>query len=209
MVTWLNGQARLLLQPHMLKQSMAVLQGTTVIPLLTSVLLDKTQWETPDEFNPNHFLGVDGNFIKKKAFLPFSTGNESVWSCTGPHVRSATQKRLAKWQDWSFCWDQHGHWWWGWFRNTFPRFWWLANSPSAHAGRHAGGLQKIQHLQMSSTFPLPWEGWFLGCPRSIPCGHRVKQPFSNAYRRSAVMAAEYHAMLFCISEAYAVLHTIK
>lgn len=78
MVTWLNGQARLLLQPHMLKQSMAVLQGTTVIPLLTSVLLDKTQWETPDEFNPNHFLGVDGNFIKKKAFLPFSTGNESV-----------------------------------------------------------------------------------------------------------------------------------
>ena len=70
------GKARSLL--HMLKQSVVVLQGTTVIPLLTSVLLDKTQWETPDEFNPSHFLDADGNFIKKKAFLPFSTGNESV-----------------------------------------------------------------------------------------------------------------------------------
>uniref|UniRef100_G1MT58 Uncharacterized protein n=1 Tax=Meleagris gallopavo TaxID=9103 RepID=G1MT58_MELGA len=49
-------------------------KGTTVIPLLSSVLLDKTQWETPDEFNPNHFLDADGNFVKKKAFLPFSTG---------------------------------------------------------------------------------------------------------------------------------------
>lgn len=62
----------------MLKQSVVVLQGTTVIPLLASVLLDKTQWETPDEFNPNHFLDADGNFVKKKAFLPFSTGNEIV-----------------------------------------------------------------------------------------------------------------------------------
>lgn len=78
MVAWLNGQARLLLQPHMLKQSVAVLQGTTAIPLLTSVLLDKMQWEAPDEFKPNHFLDVDRNFIKKKAFLPFSTGNKSV-----------------------------------------------------------------------------------------------------------------------------------
>uniref|UniRef100_A0A8B9BND7 Cytochrome P450 family 2 subfamily W member 1 n=1 Tax=Anser brachyrhynchus TaxID=132585 RepID=A0A8B9BND7_9AVES len=52
-------------------------KGTTVIPLLTSVLLDKTQWETPDEFNPNHFLDSEGNFIKKKAFLPFSTGRRN------------------------------------------------------------------------------------------------------------------------------------
>uniref|UniRef100_A0A8C6YM87 Cytochrome P450 2W1-like n=1 Tax=Nothoprocta perdicaria TaxID=30464 RepID=A0A8C6YM87_NOTPE len=55
-------------------------KGTTVIPLLTSVLLDKTQWETPEEFNPNHFLDVDGNFVKKKAFLPFSTGRRN---CVG------------------------------------------------------------------------------------------------------------------------------
>ncbi|KAM6351690.1 LOW QUALITY PROTEIN: cytochrome P450 2W1 [Alca torda] len=52
-------------------------KGTTVIPLLTSVLLDKTQWETPDEFSPNHFLDADGNFVKKKAFLPFSTGRRN------------------------------------------------------------------------------------------------------------------------------------
>ncbi|XP_050822285.1 cytochrome P450 2W1 isoform X2 [Gopherus flavomarginatus] len=48
-------------------------KGITVIPSLTSVLLDKTQWETPHEFNPNHFLDADGKFVKKEAFLPFST----------------------------------------------------------------------------------------------------------------------------------------
>ncbi|NXJ70206.1 CP2W1 protein, partial [Rostratula benghalensis] len=52
-------------------------KGTMVIPLLTSVLLDKTQWETPDEFNPNHFLDADGNFVKRKAFLPFSAGRRN------------------------------------------------------------------------------------------------------------------------------------
>ncbi|XP_027778584.2 cytochrome P450 2W1 [Marmota flaviventris] len=49
-------------------------KGTPVIPLLTSVLLDKTQWETPDQFNPGHFLDADGHFVKRAAFLPFSTG---------------------------------------------------------------------------------------------------------------------------------------
>ncbi|KAM9557322.1 LOW QUALITY PROTEIN: cytochrome P450 2W1-like [Guaruba guarouba] len=58
-------------------------KGTAVIPLLTSVLLDKTQWETPDEFNTNHFLDVDGNFIKKKAFLPFYTGQRN---CIGERL---------------------------------------------------------------------------------------------------------------------------
>lgn len=58
-----------------------------MIPLLSSVLLDKTQWETPDEFNPNHFLDADGNFVKKKAFLPFSTGNRRVWPGTGLSVQ--------------------------------------------------------------------------------------------------------------------------
>lgn len=49
-------------------------KGTPVIPLLTSVLLDKTQWETPSQFNPNHFLDAKGCFMKRGAFLPFSTG---------------------------------------------------------------------------------------------------------------------------------------
>ncbi|XP_062944511.1 cytochrome P450 2W1 [Cynocephalus volans] len=49
-------------------------KGTPVIPLLTSVLLDKTQWETPSQFNPGHFLDTDGHFVKRSAFLPFSAG---------------------------------------------------------------------------------------------------------------------------------------
>lgn len=53
----------------------SALQGTPVIPLLTSVLLDKTQWETPSRFNPDHFLDAEGRFVKRGAFLPFSTGN--------------------------------------------------------------------------------------------------------------------------------------
>jgi len=51
-------------------------QGIIVIPSLTSVLLDKTQWETPHQFNPNHFLDAEGNFVKREAFLPFSTGTQ-------------------------------------------------------------------------------------------------------------------------------------
>ncbi|MEE6509282.1 hypothetical protein FKM82_025242 [Ascaphus truei] len=49
-------------------------KGTYIIPLLTSVLHDKTQFEEPDQFNPNHFLDSEGNFIKKAAFMPFSAG---------------------------------------------------------------------------------------------------------------------------------------
>uniref|UniRef100_A0A8C6ANG3 Cytochrome P450 family 2 subfamily W member 1 n=1 Tax=Monodon monoceros TaxID=40151 RepID=A0A8C6ANG3_MONMO len=49
-------------------------KGTPVVPLLSSVLLDKTQWETPRQFNPGHFLDADGRFVKWAAFLPFSAG---------------------------------------------------------------------------------------------------------------------------------------
>lgn len=52
----------------------AVLQGTPVIPLLSSVLLDRTQWATPDRFNPSHFLDTHGRFVRRTAFLPFSAG---------------------------------------------------------------------------------------------------------------------------------------
>ncbi|XP_006860677.1 PREDICTED: cytochrome P450 2K4-like [Chrysochloris asiatica] len=49
-------------------------KGTEVIVLLTSVLRDRTQWEKPDTFNPEHFLNSNGKFIKKDAFIPFSVG---------------------------------------------------------------------------------------------------------------------------------------
>ncbi|KAM3930510.1 cytochrome P450 2K1-like [Leptodactylus fuscus] len=55
-------------------------KGTFIIPLLTSVLRDKTQFERPDDFYPNHFLDGNGNFMKKEAFMPFSAGRRA---CAG------------------------------------------------------------------------------------------------------------------------------
>ncbi|XP_075035726.1 cytochrome P450 2W1-like [Mixophyes fleayi] len=49
-------------------------KGTTVIPLFTSILYDETEWETPREFNPYHFLDADGKFLKRDAFYAFSKG---------------------------------------------------------------------------------------------------------------------------------------
>nr|QQL94716.1 cytochrome P450 2n14 [Lateolabrax maculatus] len=49
-------------------------KGASLMPNLTSVLFDKTEWETPDSFNPGHFLNAEGKFVKKEALLPFSAG---------------------------------------------------------------------------------------------------------------------------------------
>ncbi|KAM8887756.1 LOW QUALITY PROTEIN: cytochrome P450 2K1-like [Synchiropus picturatus] len=49
-------------------------KGTTVLPMLTSVLYNKSEWETPDTFNPGHFLDSHGRFVKRDAFLAFSAG---------------------------------------------------------------------------------------------------------------------------------------
>ncbi|XP_070802351.1 cytochrome P450 2J5-like [Pituophis catenifer annectens] len=49
-------------------------KGTIILPDLRSVLLDPEEWETPEEFNPNHFLDKDGNFRFREAFLPFGVG---------------------------------------------------------------------------------------------------------------------------------------
>ncbi|KAK2855895.1 hypothetical protein Q5P01_004630 [Channa striata] len=55
-------------QGHFIKK------GTTVYPLLTSVLYDETVWEKPHSFYPEHFLDKDGKFVKRDAFMPFSAG---------------------------------------------------------------------------------------------------------------------------------------
>ncbi|XP_039196501.1 cytochrome P450 2J2-like isoform X2 [Crotalus tigris] len=58
-------------------------KGSIIIPDLRSVLLDPEQWETPEEFNPNHFLDKDGKFIEWEEFLPFGIGQRA---CLGQQL---------------------------------------------------------------------------------------------------------------------------
>ncbi|XP_038556830.1 cytochrome P450 2K1-like isoform X2 [Micropterus salmoides] len=55
-------------------QGYFIKEGTTVFPLLTSVLYDESEWETPHTFNPSHFLDEEGKFVRRDAFMPFSAG---------------------------------------------------------------------------------------------------------------------------------------
>uniref|UniRef100_A0A4W4FRV1 Uncharacterized protein n=1 Tax=Electrophorus electricus TaxID=8005 RepID=A0A4W4FRV1_ELEEL len=52
-------------------------KGTQIIPNLTSVLFDETQWKSPHSFNPQNFLNLQGEFVKPNAFLPFSAGKRA------------------------------------------------------------------------------------------------------------------------------------
>ncbi|XP_050162526.1 cytochrome P450 2J2-like [Myiozetetes cayanensis] len=51
-------------------------KGTIVMTNITSVMFDKNEWETPDTFNPGHFL-KDGKFWKREYFLAFSVGKRA------------------------------------------------------------------------------------------------------------------------------------
>ncbi|XP_053165554.1 cytochrome P450 2J2-like isoform X1 [Hemicordylus capensis] len=56
-------------------QGFHIPKGTLIIPDLRSVLLDPEQWETPEKFNPNHFLDMDGRFMAREEFLAFGAGD--------------------------------------------------------------------------------------------------------------------------------------
>ncbi|NXX29286.1 CP2DG protein, partial [Nicator chloris] len=50
-------------------------KNTIVLANIDSVLADPGKWETPDQFNPGHFLDKNGNFVNREAFLPFAIGH--------------------------------------------------------------------------------------------------------------------------------------
>ncbi|KAJ8277546.1 hypothetical protein GJAV_G00076460 [Gymnothorax javanicus] len=58
-------------------------KGTVVVTSLSSALKDKNEWETPNTFNPGHFLDSQGCFQRRNAFLPFSAGKRM---CVGEQL---------------------------------------------------------------------------------------------------------------------------
>ncbi|XP_075178002.1 cytochrome P450 2D15-like isoform X2 [Anomaloglossus baeobatrachus] len=58
-------------------------KGTIVVTNLSSVLKDDRVWKKPLQFYPEHFMDVDGKFVKHEAFIPFSAGRRA---CPGEHL---------------------------------------------------------------------------------------------------------------------------
>lgn len=48
--------------------------GAQVIPLIQSVHMDPNLWDKPEDFNPERFIGPDGNVHRPDFFMPFGVG---------------------------------------------------------------------------------------------------------------------------------------
>ncbi|XP_033126621.1 cytochrome P450 2U1-like [Anneissia japonica] len=51
-------------------------KGTPIISNLWAVMHDPNTWQEPERFNPERFIDVTGNLIKKNEFIPFSIGKD-------------------------------------------------------------------------------------------------------------------------------------
>ncbi|KAM4688880.1 cytochrome P450 2B19-like [Discoglossus pictus] len=68
-------------------------KGTRIIPFISSVLTDPTQLDTPDDFNPNHFLDDKGQFRARPAFMAFSAGKRI---CAGENLARMEQYKILR-----------------------------------------------------------------------------------------------------------------
>ncbi|NWX45065.1 CP2J1 protein, partial [Steatornis caripensis] len=57
-------------------------KGTTLMTSLTSIMFDENVWETPDTFNPEHFL-ENSQYRRREDFLLFSAAK---WVCPGEQL---------------------------------------------------------------------------------------------------------------------------
>ncbi|MBN3302255.1 CP2J2 protein, partial [Amia calva] len=58
-------------------------KGVVVVPMLMPILFDKSEYQTADRFNPEHFLEKEGKFVKRDNFMPFSIGKRA---CPGEQL---------------------------------------------------------------------------------------------------------------------------